>query len=718
MRDLRRPPDRPVATRLGDDGPRDVRCHPASRPRRRRRLRRPLRRSRSATTEHHRRRRRPPADLERGRQRHRGLQRRDLQLPRAPRGAPGTRALVRDARRHRGARPWLGGVRCRRRRASARNVRVRRLGCAHARSSSSPSTASGSSLCTGRTATDGLVLGSELSCVLASGLVGRELDLQALVRVLRAGLRTGTADDPVRRSEACLPQPRCACAPGRSRRSRPTGGRPALARQTAATREQIRAELLDALRDAVRSHLVSDVPLGAFLSGGIDSSVIVALMARGLERTRADVLHRLSRRGARRARQGATRRRAATEPIITSSSSSRAASTSCPKLVSHFAEPFADPSALPTYHVSSLAARHVKVALSGDGGDELFVGYTTFQGVELARTLERVPRVVSASGARRLGRRAAPAVADGRRSNGSRREAGGRQPRRRHRRVPKQGGAHGSPARRSRCSRRSFERSWQTQSVSRDRRESRREYERRRSARALPPDEPRRLAAVGHARQGRPSEHGVLARGPRAASSITCWRSSCLRSPCARAFRAGVSRAFSATRCAIFSPSRLLTQAKARLHGSSFSLVPGRPQPIRSGRAARRRDGAARVSRRRCGRRCSRAMHRVAETRAHSSGRCSCSSSGAGRCSTSAARDAGSAPATCAGRFRSTRRFSLTRSARLGCDVELLPWGRRTEAERLPAEAPLARSRRRGCAPCGRARRGFPSSSSRRATTG
>jgi asparagine synthetase B (glutamine-hydrolysing) len=71
-----------------------------------------------------------------------------------------------------------------------------------------------------------------------------------------------------------------------------------------------------------------------------------------------------------------------------------------PTLVAHSAEPFADSSALPTYHVSALAAGSVKVALSGDGADELFVGYTTFQGVELARALQRLPAPVRGALAR------------------------------------------------------------------------------------------------------------------------------------------------------------------------------------------------------------------------------------------------------------------------------------------------------------------------------
>ena len=178
--------------------------------------------------------------------------------------------------------------------------------------------------------------------------------------------------------------------------------------------EHIRAELLDALRDAVESHLVSDVPLGAFLSGGIDSSVIVALMAQASSepmRTFSIGFPDAEHDELDKARLVADRYGTDHHELVVEPSSVDV----LPKLVSHFAEPFADSSALPTYHVSSLAARHVKVALSGDGGDELFVGYTTFQGVELARTLERVPRslrqaAVAVSGA--VPRLPWPTVAD------------------------------------------------------------------------------------------------------------------------------------------------------------------------------------------------------------------------------------------------------------------------------------------------------------------
>src|SRR5207249_4956461 len=66
-----------------------------------------------------------------------------------------------------------------------------------------------------------------------------------------------------------------------------------------------------------------------------------------------------------------------------------------PKLVHHFDEPFADSSAIPTYYLSQLTRRHVTVALGGDGGDELFAGYVTYQADKLARLYERLPAALT-----------------------------------------------------------------------------------------------------------------------------------------------------------------------------------------------------------------------------------------------------------------------------------------------------------------------------------
>ena len=131
------------------------------------------------------------------------------------------------------------------------------------------------------------------------------------------------------------------------------------------------------LRDSVRAHLVADVPVGVLLSGGVDSGALAALAAEessepvrtfsiGFEEASFDELS-----GARAvaARYGTRHRELVLRPD---------AALLLPALAEAFDEPFADSSALPTYLVSKLAAEDVKVALSGEGGDELFGGYYTY----------------------------------------------------------------------------------------------------------------------------------------------------------------------------------------------------------------------------------------------------------------------------------------------------------------------------------------------------
>jgi len=136
-------------------------------------------------------------------------------------------------------------------------------------------------------------------------------------------------------------------------------------------------QFLHEYRIAVKSRLISDVPLGAFLSGGVDSSSVVALMNEyqqpvttcsiGFTENKYDE--------AVEAREFATALGANHfEEIV----QPRAVDL-LPKLAWHFDEPFADSSAVPTYYVSELARRHVTVALSGDGGDENFAGYRRYK---------------------------------------------------------------------------------------------------------------------------------------------------------------------------------------------------------------------------------------------------------------------------------------------------------------------------------------------------
>ena len=155
--------------------------------------------------------------------------------------------------------------------------------------------------------------------------------------------------------------------------------------------------LLDVYREAVRIRLMSDVPLGAFLSGGVDSSSVVALMSGltgepvittsiGFEEKEFDELDyaRLV------AGKFSTKHH---EQII-----SPDAVSIVEKLAWHYDEPFADSSAVPTYYVSKEARRHVTVALSGDGGDENFAGYRRY----LFDLAEQRIRGVIPSGIRRL----------------------------------------------------------------------------------------------------------------------------------------------------------------------------------------------------------------------------------------------------------------------------------------------------------------------------
>jgi asparagine synthase (glutamine-hydrolysing) len=137
-------------------------------------------------------------------------------------------------------------------------------------------------------------------------------------------------------------------------------------------------ELRRALTAAVRSHMVSDVPLGAFLSGGLDSSSVVALMAEASARpvkTFSIGFDDASFDELAFARAVADRYSTEHHEFVVQPD----ALSIVDRLVAHFDEPFGDSSAIPTWYVSEIARRHVTVVLSGDGGDELFGGYERYR---------------------------------------------------------------------------------------------------------------------------------------------------------------------------------------------------------------------------------------------------------------------------------------------------------------------------------------------------
>jgi asparagine synthase (glutamine-hydrolysing) len=146
---------------------------------------------------------------------------------------------------------------------------------------------------------------------------------------------------------------------------------------------------------AVQMRLISDVPLGAFLSGGIDSGSVVASMALQSSEPVKTFSIGFEEPGFNELPLAATvARKCRTEHhgMIVRPDSVDLVS----KLVRHFDEPFGDSSAIPTYLVSEFAAQHVKVALSGDGGDELFAGYDSFLDVQRLRLLDYVPLALRA----------------------------------------------------------------------------------------------------------------------------------------------------------------------------------------------------------------------------------------------------------------------------------------------------------------------------------
>lgn len=173
---------------------------------------------------------------------------------------------------------------------------------------------------------------------------------------------------------------------------------------------EIRAEF----EDSVRAMLVSDVPVGVFLSGGLDSTGILAMMAKNTTETiqtfsvgfgeREKSWNELDAARSIAARFGANHREIRIRPDIVAL---------LPKIIRHFDQPFANPTALILYLLSEETGRHVKVVLAGTGGDEIFAGYPRYQGMLYFQTWRRLPMWMK-SGAAIAAKRFLRDKADGR----------------------------------------------------------------------------------------------------------------------------------------------------------------------------------------------------------------------------------------------------------------------------------------------------------------
>jgi len=237
------------------------------------------------------------------------------------------------------------------------------------------------------------IFGSEFSALLQHPSVGRDVDPEALHHYL---------------SFMCVPAPLTAyrairkLEPGHSLRWRKGEikieryWQPDFNRKLKIDEEEAGERAIEVLRDAVKVRLMSEVPLGAFLSGGIDSSAVVALMSEvsdepvktfsiGFEEQDFSELHH-ARRVAEHV--GADHHEFIVRPD---------ALEVLPTLVEHYGEPFADSSAVPTYYVARETRKHVTVALNGDGGDESFAGYERYAAMRLAERYHRIPAVLRES---------------------------------------------------------------------------------------------------------------------------------------------------------------------------------------------------------------------------------------------------------------------------------------------------------------------------------
>jgi asparagine synthase (glutamine-hydrolysing) len=231
------------------------------------------------------------------------------------------------------------------------------------------------------------IFGSEFRALLAHPEISRDVDPAAIDEYL---------------SFLCVPAPRTAFA--EIRKLEPAHSllwkdgevtierywSPNFNRKIVISSEEAIEETTRLLREATRLRMISDVPLGAFLSGGVDSSTVVALMAGESEsavKTFSIGFDDSDYSELKYARMVASHVGAEYNEMIVRPDAMEV----LPTLVEHYGEPYADSSAIPTFYVSRETRRHVTVALNGDGGDESFAGYERYSAMVAASLYRKVP---------------------------------------------------------------------------------------------------------------------------------------------------------------------------------------------------------------------------------------------------------------------------------------------------------------------------------------
>jgi asparagine synthase (glutamine-hydrolysing) len=239
---------------------------------------------------------------------------------------------------------------------------------------------------------DTLLFASELKAILASGLVSTDLDLDAIDAFLTLGFIPGPRT-PLASVSKLLPGHLLVVQDGTVRNERYWRYPPPSVSRERLSRQEYGERLLEGLDEAVRLRLMSDVPLGAMLSGGIDSSLIVALMARHM----SDPVKTFSvgfaedRDGNELADARMVAEQFGADHHELELSFARD-TVDLEDLVWYLDEPLADLSSLGFIALSELAARHVTVALSGQGADELLGGYQKHRAAAIVAMWNRVPR--------------------------------------------------------------------------------------------------------------------------------------------------------------------------------------------------------------------------------------------------------------------------------------------------------------------------------------